>query len=203
MQYKLIKLPEEYIIVSAKCEEGISPKVEYYDKLVDKNNICKVTEAFTDKVKYLYITGIKEDFRLVYEIIASTFIPELPTIDFNNLEEEFGIVDAEKLANLLTDNEGYSKDEGGEFKNGIEIGFNKCLELNKDKLYTEEDLKAAFSFYAFASSSQQPYNEDELVDTFNEFTQSLQPKTEWDIKIELSIYKPKIVDNKIKIIKIT
>ena len=128
MQYKLIKLPEGYIIVSAKCEEGISPKVEYYDKLVDKNNICKVTEAFTDKVKYLYITGIKEDFRLVYEIIASTFIPELPTIDFNNLEEEFGIVDAEKLALQYAEENGNVYNQEFEY---FEAGFNKCLELKK------------------------------------------------------------------------
>ena len=183
--YKLIKLEQGYIIVSD-------------EKIKDGDTIIYPIKTIIP-VQYLGGDLIGTELK----VIASTFIPELPTIDFNNLEEEFGIVDAEKLANLLTDNEGYSKDEGGEFKNGIEIGFNKCLELNKDKLYTEEDLKAAFSFYAFASSSQQPYNEDELVDTFNEFTQSLQPKTEWDIKIELSIYKPKIVDNKIKIIKIT
>ena len=36
---------------------------------------------------------------MVKKIIASTFIPELPRIDFNGFEEEFGIVSYHKLYN--------------------------------------------------------------------------------------------------------
>lgn len=63
------------------------------------------------------------------------------------------------------------------------LGYNQALEDNKEKKYTEEDMKTAFSRYAFVSTNNQPYNEDELLTEFYEFIQSLQPKTEWEVEI--------------------
>lgn len=72
------------------------------------------------------------------------------------------------------------------------LGYNQALEDNKEKKYTEEDMKTAFSRYAFVSTNNQPYNEDELLTEFYEFIQSLQPKTEWEVEI---------VDGKLKLKK--
>lgn len=63
-------------------------------------------------------------------------------------------------------------------------GYNQALEDNKDRKYTGEDIKTAFSRYAFASTSNQPYSEDELLNEFRKFIQSIQPKTEWDVKFD-------------------
>lgn len=188
-KYTLIKLTEGYIIFSSKHEEGISQKTNYFDDKVDKNGICKMEEAFTDEFRYFYITGIKEDFRLVHEIIASNFIPELPNIDFNNLEEEFGAVDIDKLSEKECDNAfstAWAKD-------WWKIGFNKCLEFNKDKLYTKEQIKEVINKMKQYNSS------NELcvsrLYTFDEAINLLQPKTEWDIEV-------KITNDSIKITKI-
>jgi len=51
-------------------------------------------------------------------------------------------------------------------------------EFNKNKasakVYSEKDLKKAFCFYSFSSISQQPYNNEELEETFDRFIQSLE-----------------------------
>jgi hypothetical protein len=52
-------------------------------------------------------------------------------------------------------------------------GYNKAKETYK---YTEKDLRKAFTKYAFSSTINQPYNEEELEESFNEFIQFLQPK---------------------------
>ena len=46
-------------------------------------------------------------------------------------------------------------------------------EISKPRMYTESQLKIAFSYYAFSSISQQPYNEEELERDFQEFCRIL------------------------------
>ena len=99
---------------------------------------------------------------------------------------------------------------------GFEQGFNKCLELNKDKLYTEEDVLDAWEKGAKEGLPLTKTKKDKLL-------KLLQPKTEWDIEIESEtkcycghtsyceceelegkpyIQRPKITNNKIKILKV-
>lgn len=109
-------------------------------------------------------------------------------------------------------------------------GFNKCLELNKDKLYTKEDIlkviemsriltddKVEFETQDILGSSDNTYG-IKIKYTENEILETLQLKTEWDIKIEtewiqdfakgkiggagtIDIEIPKIINNLIKILK--
>jgi len=58
---------------------------------------------------------------------------------------------------------------------GSDIGFRKGYTKAKETYrYTEENLRKAFTKYAFSSTSNQPYNEEELEESFNKFIQSLQ-----------------------------
>jgi len=59
-------------------------------------------------------------------------------------------------------------------------GYNQALEDNKEKKYTEEDLRKAF----FNGGNMKE------IEEFNSFIQSLQPKTEWEVEI---------VDGKLKL----
>lgn len=205
MDYKLIKLKEGYIIVSNEEIEN------YYF-----NNHTKEIYLETHP-KRLEVTNKELNKEIRFKIIASTFIPELPNIDFNNLEEEFGIIDVEKLAKEANGYLPYARDtKGVAFNEGFIEGFNKCLELNKDKLLTLDDISnfrkiledGVFSNMSCSSA----------IVEFDKFIKSLQ-KTERDIKIEteyikdfyrdgfggagtIDIKQPKITNNKIKILKI-
>lgn len=226
MEFKLIKLKEGYIIVSDKeIKEAdihinlLTKEIERASKNLSKNFIGNSNFNFSVRKQYK-------------KIIASNFIPELPNIDFNDLEEEFGIVCVEKLAKEANGYLPYARDtKGVAFNEGFIEGFNKCLELNKDKLYTAEQMKDAFeSGENYGKTWSEFYNTDsvsrlaaERTENFNNFIQSLQPKTEWDIEVEEycssedcilfgcqkyegckheNLQKLKIIDNKIKITKI-
>ncbi len=218
MNYKLIKLKEGYIIVSNKKEKADSITKWYYE---EDNNIqcyqfCKKTLP-----KEYYLN----------EVIASTFIDELPDIDFNNLEEEFGIITVEELVlkefpiykKDIWEEDGlaYNEDIHKDYREGYIKGFNKCLELNKDKLYTEENLREAIAESWVTCEDNE--DKETFTQVFNRIIQSLQPKTEWDIEIELEtkcycghtsycecgelenkpfVQRPKINNNQIKILKI-
>ena len=74
MDYKLIKLKEGYIIVSNEEIEN------YYF-----NNHTK--EIYLEiHPKRLEVTNKELNKEIIFKIIASTFIPQLPNIDFNNLQ---------------------------------------------------------------------------------------------------------------------
>jgi hypothetical protein len=94
-----------------------------------------------------------------------------------NCDEVFGVVDVEKLAEnhpLEVSNASH----GFGIKDGIVYGFNKAMELNKDKVFTLEDMGNLWDFCV--------YNKG----TFAEFTQPiLQP-----IEIEVEIEMKKVVD---------
>lgn len=213
--YKLIKLEQGYIIVSNK-------KIEDNDLLF--NIKAKNPELFIKNFKY--------DSNDVWckKVIASNFTPELPNIDFNNLEEEFGIINWLNIAiqeeeKEIENNKEYNSTS---WYNGFELGFNKCLELNKDKLYTLENIIKAIEMARegivinriseWEIEKEFEYNDSQII-------QSLQPKTEWDIDIE-NLYptscciikegetlknkgcmernyckQPKIINNSIKITK--
>ena len=109
--------------------------------------------------------------------IATTIVGNpmlLPILSRKNCDEVFGVVDVEKLAfnyaieiGILHTTLAYSK----HFK----AGFNKAMELNKDKMFTLEDIGKAIMFGRWEATDKAAYNN---------FIQSLQ-QTEWDVEIEM------------------
>jgi hypothetical protein len=216
--YKLIKLKEGYIIVS-----DIEIEENDYCLDVNSNIIFKCSKNKSDGIYDTKDSWVRLH-KNCKKKIASTFIDELPDIDFNNLEEKFGIVDVDDLALKLIGIDQNEVPHWNDFisndilniAKGFKAGFNKCLELNKDKLYTEEDVLDAWEKGAKEGLPLTKTKKDKLL-------KSLQPKTEWDIEIELEtkcycghttyceseelegkpyIQRPKITNNKIKILKV-
>jgi hypothetical protein len=142
-----------------------------------------------------------------------------------NCDEIFGVVDVEKLAEdhpLEVSNASH----GFGIKDGIVYGFNKAIELNKDKLFTLQDLRKTFQAgrdfelaqYDFGENDPNPQNtfkvrqkilnEDNWVDY-------LQPPTEIEVEIEMfksddiksvekdwyKIGEPKLDENRYLILK--
>lgn len=88
-------------------------------------------------------------------------------------KEIAGEVDVEKKA------EKYGKDicnKDGTAAFDYKRGYNQCLEDNKDKKYTEDDMRKAMSQAFFAAQENYNITSDEII-------QSLQPPTEWEVEI--------------------
>lgn len=220
--YKLIKVKEGYIIVSDKEIEN------YYF-----NNHTKKIYLETHP-KRLEVANKELNKKIRFKIVASTFIPELPNIDFNNLEKKFSIVDVEKLKDSWYNtqknkSESYLFQYNEMVNDALEAGIKIGLELNKDKLYTEEDLREAIKLAQNYTCDVQYDENDErheiLKHTHSEnmIIQSLQPKTEWNIEVKMEtkcycghtshceceeiegkpfIQRPRLNNNQIKILKI-
>ncbi len=112
---------------------------------------------------------------------------ELQKLSHENCDEIFGVVDVEKLAQDyaksqcedLHDELGKTGAEWGwetalDFKNG----FNKAIELSKDKQFTLEDMKRAISF----GQGMDLWKEEEQID---KFIHSCQQPTEIEVEIEM------------------
>jgi len=120
--------------------------------------------------------------------IATTIVGNpmlLPILSRKNCDEVFGVINVEKLAFNYADEIGilhttlaYSK----HFK----AGFNKAIELNKDKLFTLGDLRRAFS-RGKDLTTEEKFKVSEW-DIFTKFVDSLQQPTE--VEIEMEYYDP-------------
>jgi len=96
-----------------------------------------------------------------------------------NCDEIFGVVDVDKLAKQFTIDESYGEISGDLFK-GYIYGFNKAMELNKDKVFTLKQMRKAFEL-----------GHDGAADTYmlekkmQEFEVLIQQPTEIDVEIEM------------------
>jgi hypothetical protein len=82
------------------------------------------------------------------EVLAASLNPDgyfEQKLSKQNCDELFGVVDVEKLAK--NDPNGYyESDYQNIFVDGFINGFNKAMELNKDKVFTLSDISYAISF---------------------------------------------------------
>jgi hypothetical protein len=148
---------------------------------------------------------IKTDVNYLLEdnkgvVIGSTSTKEINKLSKQNCDEIFGAVDVEKLA------EECSIDWEGEVMEHIvsiyKEGFNKAMELNKDKVFTLQDMRKAYkkgvSFWITRTSNK---------DEFSELLTSIQQPSEIEVEIEMelnlngknaierSMYIPKLYEN--------
>jgi hypothetical protein len=97
-----------------------------------------------------------------------------------NCDEIFGAVDVEKYVDEYTAEWEYTE------RIGFRDGFNKAMELNKDKLFTLEDMKKAIQFGEYNTdieSFEEIPEEDKL-----QFIESQKQPTEIEVEIEMENY---------------
>jgi hypothetical protein len=77
--------------------------------------------------------------------IASSAKNPFGKLSKQNCDEIFGVVDVERLANeTFTETNPSLKEYEEGLHIGFKEGFNKAMELNKDKLFTVEDMRQAY-----------------------------------------------------------
>ena len=168
---KLIKLTDDhYVIVdeNAEIKEG-----DWYLGL--HNKVIRATDG-----KYYVANAVRLSGKPVYKITHSTDINinELYYISLQEVKELLGEVDVEKKYNetWLAKYQPYDSKEGIAFK----TGYNQAIEDNKEKKYTEEDMRKAIAVgYDWCHQKHIPTNW--MIDNF---IQSLQPKTEWNVEFD-------------------
>jgi hypothetical protein len=114
---------------------------------------------------------------------ASTMKDPYKNLSKQNCDEIFGVVDVEELAEAKYPSEvGYAVSDSnfriGELQDAYIKGFNKVLELNKDKVFTLEDVKSAILF----GQGMELWKEEEQID---KFIQTLQQPKAIEIEIEM------------------
>ena len=227
IKYKLIKTSEGYIIIS---DEDVQEKDWVHHPEVSKeftivNRFKEGDERYSKgqhiaEGVYKHVPTTNTWYKKERKIVASTYLNGLPNIDFNGFEQRVNFNNVELLAKEYVRSSYYNSDNQSYFnphtcEKDFIAGLNKCLEINKDKLYTVEQMK---EFAIEVSSFDTHANPITSIDEhFNNFIKYLQPNTEWNIEIEhyactedygvciegcIGNCKPKIIDNKIKITKI-
>jgi hypothetical protein len=120
--------------------------------------------------------------------IGSTY-PELQgyKLSKQNCDEIFGIVDVEKLA----DERFLGSDDITNYnlKFGFKEGFNKAMELNKDKQFTLEDLRTAMT-YGIVQEGTGFVGIHSVDDLFNLILKKVSQPTEIEVEVEME----KVVD---------
>lgn len=107
-------------------------------------------------------------------IIATSYDGKL---SIQNCDEIFGIIDVEKLAYDSSQEYLIKPIESPIFTFGYEQGFNKAIELNKDKLFTIEDMRKALI------TMQVSHNVIRTTEDREELIQSLRQPTEIDVEV--------------------
>ncbi len=132
---------------------------------------------------YYYLMQDSNDIAIA--TTDQSFIDELGAMKLSkeNCDEIFGVVDIEKLADkYVSENDEYFdnyKEKSHSFVS-FKDGFNKAMELNKDKLFTVEDIMKAFEAGYETLESEKIYNEH-----YDILIQSLQQPTEIEVEIEM------------------
>jgi hypothetical protein len=122
-----------------------------------------------------------------------------------NCDELFGVVNVEKLAENKYGKGIYEIEQVDAYVEG----FNKAMELNKDKMFTSEDMKNAYTQGTndgaqFESMQDYDYEEDNEPWEFTEeaekkFIDSLQQPTEIEVEIEMTTAKVELSPNDVPI----
>ena len=165
---KLIKISTEHYVV---VDETIQPvNGYYYDSFIKA--IRNTSAAEYGEANHCWqITHSTQP--MPHGAVREGQITGVTAISLQEVQELIGEVDVEILAANLA-NPNVCKTT-----NWIE-GYRQALEDNKEKKYTEEDMIQAFAY----GRTLEPF------DSFEDFIQSLQPKTEWEVEI---------VDGKLKL----
>jgi hypothetical protein len=134
----------------------------------------------TDKDNYILVDSTKGVYDKGY-LIGSSRESDVDKLSKQNCDEIFGVTDVEKLA---IEYDLYEKINFVGQTRAYKAGFNKAMELNKDKVFTLEDMKRAIRFgfdVGFCSNSDNKLKRLGLSE--DEFIQSLNQPTEIEVEI--------------------
>ena len=193
---KLIKLSTDHYIVvdDSEIKEGdwvvgcTRTVVQcMYPENVHHRDVKKITHSTEPLGKpMLFTNAFESDLAITTMGLHDTVIENwgCKKLSLSEVKELTGEVDVEKKLSEVFKKHGHSFEIAiPEFKKDLISLYNQCFEDNKDRKYTEEDMRKALSQAFMASQEGYQITSDEII-------QSLQPKIEWEVEI---------VDGKLKL----
>jgi len=167
---KLIKINFEYYIID-------DSDIQIEDWYMTTNSIEQCLSSYeqsdlTDNCKK--ITHSTEILEGVIKLNKSEILKFIGEIDVKKLAEDT-FKENEIHEEIYNTNELQDA-----YKAGIWDGVIKCLELTKDKLYTEEDMRNAICKSFLLGVERDTIYSEEVE---NDIIKSLQPKQEWNVRI--------------------
>jgi hypothetical protein len=141
----------------------------------------------TDKGNYILVDSTKVVYDKGY-LIGSSRESEVLKLSKQNCDEIFGVVDAELMADFYGASVKGSLDFKFGANKGFEDGFNKAMELNKDKVFTVEDMRTAMlNAIEMTDFQKEQFRKDNDYHIALDIIQSLQQPTEIEVEIESKI----------------
>ena len=118
------------------------------------------------------------------EVLAITNgVTEGKKLSKQNCDEIFGVVYVEKLADEYANVNGDYDEHYGHI--GFKAGFKKAIELNKDKVFTEDDLRNAIRFGFNGAYGYLTGEKGTIEKQSDNYIQSLQQQIEIDVEIKM------------------
>ena len=136
----------------------------------------------TDKDNYILVDSTKGVYDKGY-LIGSSRESDVNKLSTKNCDEIFGVVDVDKLGQKHYEvhiKRGHTQEDSLQRKIDFIVGFNKAMELNKDKVFTLEDMIRISEFVKIIAQSEPHITAKELVSSY---VQSLQQPTEIEVQI--------------------
>lgn len=190
------KLSEEHYIICDDSDIKIGDIVAERLLIGDYGFFTIHTQNDIDKTTQKVITHSTqplEDINFVDEA-EGKIIPKIKPLPLSEVKELLGVVDVEKKALEISpvelDEDDFDVNETHRVT-WID-GYTQALEDNKEKKYTEEDMRKAMVLYsAWITGGAPSLRVAETAEQrIEQIIQSLQPKTEWEVEI---------VDGKLKL----
>ena len=189
---KLIKISTDHYVVvdnseikKGDCYYWEVTKTIQIAKLDSLNRLPKNSDG---SKKITHSTQPLEDGTTIHGIEHKRWI-HVKYIDLSEVKELIGEVDVEKKAMIeYEESRGNGSEYAGGAYSGYINGYNQALEDNKEKKYTEEQMKDLYlgTLQNIGTSIKQTD-----MPTWEQVLQSLQPKTEWEVEF---------IDSKLKLL---
>lgn len=175
-----IKIDDLYLDDTNTVRFAITETKSYWAR---RKGYKKITHSTQPLEPYTYDEVGEEIYGHMYDNIQRLSLSEV--------KELLGEVDVEALAKK----EHYDGTiEGGYLVGGFINGYNQALEDNKDKKYTEAELRGAYQYAKLGAWNEALLGKDAadflVIDTYVEFVNATKTKTEWNVDI---------VDGKLKL----
>lgn len=184
---RLIKLSEDQYVLTDDSDISIGNIVA--EKLLTGKYELFTIHTLNDIDKS---TQKKIAYSTQPESLGTGWMQSVLPLLLSEVKEVLGVVDVEKKAWKYNP----VKKLDAEFIRAAYIcGYNECLEDNKEKKYTEEDMEKAYftgvaDFHEKCILRKEAGIVDILIELFSKYIQSIQPKTEWEVEM---------VDGKLKL----
>lgn len=121
-------------------------------------------------------------------------VPKLNLVEIKQLIGEADVWDIADKSWNKTSSEYKSISEYADYTNGFVEGYNQAIEDNKDRKYTEAELRGAYQYAKLGAWNEALLGKDASdflnIDAYVDFVNSTKTKTEWNVEM---------VDGKLKL----